>query len=59
MPEGPIVTCAGQRTPWNVGDLTDTGETERAELRYYTDYRQNDRALLLLSPNKAQRIVHH
>jgi hypothetical protein len=59
MPEGPIVTCEGQRTPWDVGDLTDTGETERTELRYYTDYRQHDRALLLLSPNAARRIVSH
>lgn len=59
MPEGPIVTCAGQPTPWKVADLVDTGETEPADLRYYTDYRQSGRALLLLSPTEARRVVNH
>lgn len=59
MPEGPIVTCEGEQTPWNVNDLVDTGETERTELRYYTDYRQNDHSLLLLSPTEARRVVNH
>ena len=59
MPEGPIVTCKGERTPWNINDLTDTGETEPGEVRYYTDYRLNERALLLLSRSETRRIVSH
>lgn len=58
MPEGPIVTCHGERTPWEAADLVDTGETEQTQLRYYTDYRQSERALLLLSPTEARRVVY-
>lgn len=59
MPEGPIVTCEGRRTPWSINDLTDTGETEQADLHYYTDYRLGDHAFLLLSPTETRRIVYH
>lgn len=39
MPEGPIVTCTGQRTPWRIGDLTDTGETHVHSPHYVVDMR--------------------
>ena len=58
MPEGPVLTCAGRPTQWSAEDLRDTGETVKAEVRYYTDYKQDERALLLLSPTEAPRIVH-
>ena len=57
-PEGPVLTCAGQRTPWSVNDLLDTGETVNADVRYYTDYQQDERALRLLSPTEATRVIH-
>ena len=44
MPEGPIVTCGGQSTPWSVKDLVDTGQTKRSSPHYLTNYTKDEYA---------------